>query len=170
MYGRLSGRAGPPGHPGASAPDLPAAPYLGAASRQEGARPLLATQGCAKPRMASPRRRGTTLEVVPPNDARGRRARTHRQARAETNHRGSVPLYPQPRLPLHGVDLHRDSRPSERPVGHPFLAGGALRDPARGDRARGALPRTYLRRGVLDLQGEGATLGIGYLDFREFTF
>ena len=43
--------------------------------------------------------------MVPPNDAPSRRAGTHRQARTEANHRRSVPLQPQPRIPGPGDDL-----------------------------------------------------------------
>src|SRR5215208_2410656 len=86
--------------------------------------------------------------------------RTMRKADAPVRTDGSVPLHPQPGLPLHGHDLRRNSRPAERPVGHPIAAVGALHDPARGDRARGALPRAGLRGGVLSLQGACASLGL----------
>jgi hypothetical protein len=59
----------------------------------------------------------------------------------------------------------------------PFLptpAVGIVRDPARPDRARGALPGAHLRRGIPSLQGEGATLGVtvrqAYAGFREHSF
>src|SRR5829696_2998965 len=45
-------------------------------------------------------------------------------------------------------------------MGHPPSTVGALCDPARGDRTRGALPGTILWRGVPSLQDEGAALGV----------
>src|SRR5829696_4661428 len=45
---------------------------------------------------------GSTQRVVPKDDARRRRADTHRQAGAEAYHNGSVPLHPQP--PLSSAD------------------------------------------------------------------
>ena len=66
----------------------------------------------------------------------------------------------KPRLPLSNDDLRRDSHSSERFVGHPPRAAGAVRNGARGDRARGALSGTHLRRGVPGLQEEGAPLDV----------
>jgi hypothetical protein len=64
-----------------------------------------------------------------------------------------------------GYDLCWDSRSSECAVGHPTLAVGGVRDPARGDRARGALFRTHLRRGIPELQDKGAPVGIAGATF-----
>jgi hypothetical protein len=49
---------------------------------------------------------------------------------------------------LSGHDLRRDSRPEELAVDHPLPTVGGIRDPARGDRARGAVSGTHLRGGV----------------------
>jgi len=101
-----------PRHQGASASDLSAAPAIGVASRQKVASPLLAASSGAHYRVAARRRRDAARGVVPPNDAPNRRAGTHRQARTEANHRRSIPLQPQPRIPGPGDDLRRDRRSS----------------------------------------------------------
>jgi hypothetical protein len=68
-----------------------------------------------------------------------------------------------PRLPLSEDALRRDSHSPKRVVGHPPRAVGGVRNPGRGDRARGALSGTHLRRKVPGLQGGSAPLGVASL-------
>jgi protein-S-isoprenylcysteine O-methyltransferase Ste14 len=58
------------------------------------------------------------------------------------------------------IDLCGHRRPRECALGHPTLAGGAVRDPARSDRTRGALPGRQVRRGVPAIQSAGAALDL----------
>jgi hypothetical protein len=53
---------------------------------------------------------------------------------------GAFPPQSQSRLPISGDAIRWDSHSPKRAVGHSPLAVGAVGDPARGDRARGALP------------------------------
>ena len=76
-------------------------------------------------------------------------------------HRRAVPLHAQPRLPLHDDDLCGDRRVGEGVVGLPLAAGSTGDDPARGHRARGALPGAEVRGRVPALQGERAALDLG---------
>ena len=99
-------------------------------------------------------RRNGAGGLVRSNDARRRHYYPHRQARIEPRLGRTIPLQPQPWLPSTGDALRWDSGSQERAVGHPSLAVGAVCDPARGDRARGALPGTHFRGGVPRLQGE----------------
>src|SRR5918911_299610 len=138
-------RAGQAGYPSTPAPDLPACPTLWVASGQKDARPLLAARGSAPPRGAACGRRHGARGMVRSDDARSRHYDAHQQARIQPGPRGAVPLQPQPRLPLSDDALRWDSSPQERFVGHPTLAVGALCDPARSDRARGALLGTHFR-------------------------
>src|SRR5215210_426824 len=98
--------------------------------------------------------------VIHSDNARRRHYIRRHQARIQSRPRWAVPLQSQPRLPLSGDDLRRDSHSSERFVGHPFLAVAAGCDPAGANRARGTLSGTYLRRGVPGLQAQGSLLGV----------
>ena len=69
-------------------------------------------------------------------------------------------LQPQPFISCPRDALRRDSSTSERAVGHRPPTVGAIGDPARSDRARGALPGTHLRSGVPRLQDKSASLGV----------
>src|ERR687893_2954478 len=153
-------RPGQPGHPSTPTPDLPACPTLGVAYEQKVARPLLVARGGTRPRVAACRRWEGARGVVRSDVARRRHYAPYRQARIQPRPGRAVPLQSQPRLPLPDDALRWDSHSAERFVGHPPLAVGGVRNPARGDRARGALSGTHLWRGVPILQEEGAPLGV----------
>src|SRR5918998_6959157 len=156
-YGR---RAGQPGHPSTPTSDLLACPPLGVASEQKVTPPLLVAWSGAGPRVAACGKWDGARGMVRSDDERRRHYASHRQARIQPRPRRAVSLQPQPRLRLSDDALRRDSHSSERFVGHPPLAVGGVRNPARGDRARGALSGTHLRRGVPGLQEESAPLGV----------
>src|SRR5215207_3729604 len=153
-------RAGQSGGLGTPAPNLLAYPTLGVGSGQKVSRPLLASWGGACPRMAPCGRWDGAHHVVHSDNALRRHYTRRQQARIQPRAGRAVPLHPQPRLPLSGDDLRWDSHSSERFVGHPLLAVGAACDPARANRARGALSGTHLRRGVPSIQAQGAPLGV----------
>src|SRR5215217_1368194 len=123
-------------------------------------RPLLALRGGARPRMAAWGRWDGARHVVRSDNARRRHYARRRQARIQPRAERTVPLQPQPRLPLSDDALRWDSHSSERSVGHPLLAVAAAGDPARANRARGTLSATHLWRGVPGLQEEGAPLSV----------
>src|SRR5215218_7682254 len=156
-HGRRPGQSGGPGTP---APNLLAYPTLGVGPGQKVSRPLLASRGGARPRMAACGRWDGARHVVRSDNARRRHYAARRQARIKPRPGRAVPLQPQPRLPLSGDDLRRDSHSSERSVGHLLVAVAAAYDPAQANRARGTLSGTHLRRGVPGLQAQGAPLSV----------
>jgi hypothetical protein len=87
-------------------------------------RPLLAAQRSTQPRVATHRRRGVAQRMVLLHDAPRRHPDRPQKAGVEADHRRTVPLDPQPRLPLDDHDLRGGSRPQERAVGHFVLAVG----------------------------------------------
>src|SRR5215211_6088007 len=156
-HGRRAGQSGGLGTP---APNLLAYPTLGVGSGQKVTRPLLASWGGARPRMVACGRWDGAHHLVHSDNARRRHYTRRQQARIQPRPGRAVLLQPQPRLPLSGDDLRRDSHTSERFVGHPLLAVAAACDPARANRARGTLSGTHLWRGVPSLQEEGAPLSV----------
>src|SRR5215204_5049182 len=140
-HGRRPGQSGGPGTP---APNLLAYPALGVAAEQKVSRPLLASWGDARPRMAACGRWVGARHVVRSGNVWRRHYARRRQARIQPRPERAVPLQPQPRLPFSDDDLRRDSHSSERSVGYPLLAVAADCDPARANRARGTLSATHL--------------------------